>query len=414
MKRIIVQKYGGSSVSNIDKIKKVAKMICETKDKGYEVAVVVSAMGKTTEELLALAHSVSQNPPRRELDMLLSVGERISMALLSIAIHDLGYEAVSLTGSQSGIITNDRHSDARIIEVRPIRVQDELERGKIVIVAGFQGMSYKREITTLGRGGSDTTAVALAAALGAERCEIYSDVDGVYTADPNIVKGARHIPVISYPEMQEMANAGAKVLASDAVEFAKRAGIAIYCRSTFSPGRETIVRKDLVLDESRGVVRAVVYEKDIVRVRLRGEKAYNRFFDILRLSEREQLVLKELNLSVPLREEYNTNDIKNWSRANFVLSLKNIHSWGVIKEKLLSVSNGELEIDEHLSALSLIGEGINRDNKILIRALEIAKENNFEVAGITTTSFRISFLIPKKYIEEALVIYHKQFIEECN
>jgi aspartate kinase len=225
---IVVQKYGGSSVADLAKLSRVADWVVATKRAGHSVVVVVSAMGKTTDELLALAHRAAESggpgqaPARRELDMLLSVGERTSMALLSIAVQARGEAAVSLTGSQSGIITNDRHFDARIIEVRPHRIEDELYHGKIVIVAGYQGMSYRREITTLGRGGSDTTAVALAAALSAERCEIYSDVDGVYSADPRNVADARHLPELDFTTMQEMAESGAKVLHSRAVEWAKR------------------------------------------------------------------------------------------------------------------------------------------------------------------------------------------------
>src|SRR5712691_9571728 len=209
---IVVQKYGGSSVEDVAKLKQVADRVMRTRREGRDVVVVVSAMGKTTDELLALAKQVSPNPSRRELDMLLTTGERISMALLSIAIRELGGDAISFTGSQSGIITNDRHVDARIIEVRPYRVQDELARGKVVVIAGYQGVSYRREITTLGRGGSDTTAVALAAALGAEYCEICSDVDGVYTGDPRVVDAPRLLQAISYDEMQELAEHGARVL----------------------------------------------------------------------------------------------------------------------------------------------------------------------------------------------------------
>lgn len=235
---IVVQKYGGSSVADLAKLSRVADWVVATKRAGHSVVVVVSAMGKTTDELLSLAHRAAESagaqvaPPRRELDMLLSVGERTSMALLSIAVQARGEAAVSLTGSQSGIITNDRHFDARIIEVRPHRIEDELYHGKIVIVAGYQGMSYRREITTLGRGGSDTTAVALAAALSAERCEIYSDVDGVYSADPRSVADARHLPELDFNTMQEMAESGAKVLHARAVEWAKRQNIAILARKT--------------------------------------------------------------------------------------------------------------------------------------------------------------------------------------
>ena len=218
---IIVQKYGGSSVADVSRLRQVAERVMRTKRLGHDVVVVVSAMGDTTDELLALAKQVSPNPERRELDMLLTAGERISMALLSMAIRELGGNAISFTGSQSGIMTNDRHVDARIVEVRPVRVQDELARGRIVVIAGYQGVSYQREVTTLGRGGSDTTAVAMAAALGAEYCEICSDVDGVYTADPRVVSDARRIGTLSYEETQELAESGARVLNAQAVEFAK-------------------------------------------------------------------------------------------------------------------------------------------------------------------------------------------------
>src|SRR6201990_3272145 len=247
---IVVQKYGGRSVADAGKLRLVAERIMRTKKEGHDVVVVVSAMGDTTDELLALAKTISPNPDRRELDMLLSAGERLSMALLSIAIRELGGDAISFTGSQSGIITNDRHVDARIVEVRPFRVQDELARGKVVVIAGYQGVSYRREVTTLGRGGSDTTAVAMAAALGAEDCEICSDVDGVYSADPRVVPAARRIGTLSYEETQELAEAGAKVLNAQAVEFAKDKGIAIYARATSAalPGADpaadgTVVRR---------------------------------------------------------------------------------------------------------------------------------------------------------------------------
>src|SRR5689334_19050666 len=266
---IVVQKYGGSSVADVDRIRQVAARIMKTRAAGYDVAVVVSAMGDTTDELLSLAKRVSQNPDRRELDMLLSAGERISMALLSMAIRELGGDAISFTGSQSGIITNDRHVDARIIEVRPFRVQDELARGRVVVIAGYQGVSYRREVTTLGRGGSDTTAVAMAAALNAEYCEICSDVDGVYSADPRVVTAAKRIGAISYEETQEMAESGAKVLNAQAVEFAKEKGIAIYARATQGPlpgvdpsADGTVVRKDP--PRMPGTVVGVASERDVI------------------------------------------------------------------------------------------------------------------------------------------------------
>lgn len=242
---ILVQKYGGSSVADLQKLQSVAKKIIDAKQRGYDLVVVVSAMGDTTDELLDMARQLAPSPSRRELDMLLSVGERISMALLSMAIHQQGYEAISLTGSQCGIMTTASHSNARIMDVRPFRVQDELSRGAIVIVAGYQGTSYKREVTTLGRGGSDTTAVALAAALGAEACEIYSDVDGVFSADPRVVLDAEQLQQLSYEEMLELARSGARVLNAEAVRFAQQANIALYARSTHLPeSKGTLIRPD--------------------------------------------------------------------------------------------------------------------------------------------------------------------------
>jgi aspartate kinase len=229
---VVIQKYGGSSVATPDKIKSVARRIAATKDLGHDMVVVVSAMGNTTDELLALAQAVSPEPERRELDMLLTVGERISMTLLSMSLHDLGYQAVSFTGSQSGIITTNDHTNARIIRVTPYRIQAALERGQIVIVAGFQGVSERKEITSLGRGGSDTTAVALAAALKADYAEICSDVDGVYSTDPRQVPQAVHLTELNYDEMQSLSDAGAKVLHAEAVEWARSQGIEVRCAST--------------------------------------------------------------------------------------------------------------------------------------------------------------------------------------
>lgn len=261
-----MQKYGGSSVADIDRIRKVAAHVVETRRAGNDVVVVVSAMSGKTDELMRMATEIAPEPSRREMDMLLTVGERISMALLSIAIQSMGEDAISLTGSQCGIMTNHSHSHARIVEVRPFRVQDELAAGRIVIVAGFQGTSYKREITTLGRGGSDTTAVALAAALNADRCEIYSDVLFVCSADPRVVVSAQEFIDLDYEEMLALSRHGARVLNADAVEFAKRAGIAIYTRSSMDPGREgTVIRTNP--DKPPRSICGVSARKDVVALR---------------------------------------------------------------------------------------------------------------------------------------------------
>jgi len=241
---LIVQKYGGTSVGSPERIASVAARVVATAEAGNEVCVVVSAMGDTTDELLDLAAHVSSAPHPRELDMLLSAGERISMALLSMAIIDRGRGAISFTGSQAGIRTDASHGTAKIVEVRARRVHEELDAGKIAIVAGFQGVSTEDEVTTLGRGGSDATAVALAAALGADVCEIYTDVDGVYTADPRIVADARKLTSVSYEEMLELAASGAKVLMTRSVEFARNHGVVVHVRSSFSGGEGTWVRKE--------------------------------------------------------------------------------------------------------------------------------------------------------------------------
>jgi aspartate kinase len=358
-------------------------------------------MGRTTDDLLSMARSISDNPARRELDMLFSTGERITMALLAMALEQRGVESISLTGSQCGIITNDRHTDARVIEVRPFRVQDEMARGKVVIVGGFQGVSYKRDVTTLGRGGSDTTALALAAALGAERCEIYSDVDGVYTADPSLVDGARHLPEISYQEMQEMSGAGAKVLAADAVEFAKNADVAIYARATFAPGRETVVRR-LPPGRPRGV-RAVVSERDVIRVRIRGACAADRFVEVLRIFERAGIPLKELSATT-------LHDEVSWSRASFVISRTNLHNWRQVERELEQRTGDEVETDEGAGALSLIGEGLNRDSATLIATLSLLGDAGTQVLGVATTSFRISFLVANDALDEAVRLCHERWI----
>ncbi len=397
----IVQKFGGSSLSDVDKIMKVARMIAQVKEQGTDVAAVVSAMGKTTNQLVEMARSMSPKPPRREMDMLLSTGERITMSLLCIALNELGVQSVSLTGSQCGIITNHRHNDAQVIEVRPFRVMDELAEGRVVVVGGFQGVSYKRDITTLGRGGSDTTAVALAAAIDADRCEIYSDVDGVYSADPSTVADAHHLSEVSYPVMQEMSAAGAKVLNAQAVQFAKEKQIAIYARSTFDRRRETVVRK-LPPGKVAGV-QAVVSEEAITRVRISGDHALAGFKWALGFLEREQVPVKEIHAAdVP--------DDPVSSRVSFVVSSPNVYGWREIRETLAQRLGDAVRFDTHLGALSLIGEGLNRTNATLIEALALLEGHGITIAGVTTTSFRISLLVPREKIDAGVRLCHGNWI----
>ncbi|NLV23513.1 MAG: aspartate kinase [Deltaproteobacteria bacterium] len=398
----IVQKYGGSSVADVGRLRKIARGIADLKRSGADIAVVVSAMGKTTDQLVAMSREISSLPPRREMDMLLSTGERITMAMLCMALHEQGIDAVSLTGSQAGIITNDRHNDAQVIEVRPFRVQDEMANGKVVIIGGFQGVSYKRDITTLGRGGSDTTAVALAAALNADRCEIYSDVDGVYSADPAVVADARHLPEVSFPVMQEMSTAGAKVLHASAVQFAKEKNIAIYARATFSPGRETIVRQ---LSPGAVVgVQAVVSEKQVERVRLQAADIHGCFKNTVDYLEKNQISIKEVNF-------IDTTAAGEQTSASFIVSTKDIYGWERIKSVLLNDLKEKIVFDTNLAALSLIGEGLNRNNLTLLETLGLLGDNRITVLGMATTAFRISLLVSADQIEKSVELCHTRWVD---
>jgi len=394
---IVVQKYGGSSVADVTRIRKVAERVMRTRHEGHDVVVVVSAMGDTTDELLALAKQVSPNPSRRELDMLLTSGERIAMALLSMAIRELGGDAISFTGSQSGIITNDRHVDARIIEVRPFRVQDELARGKIVVIAGYQGVSYRREVTTLGRGGSDTTAVAMAAALGAEYCEICSDVDGVYTADPRVVPAARRIGTLTYEETQELAESGAKVLNAQAVEFAKETGIAIYARATASPlpGADpsadgTVVRR--YPPRLPGTVAGVASERDVLVLEATGPST-----PLLALLDSHEVSGKQLH--------------QIGDRLTLVISRENLHEEARVREALARQSDSRVRVIDHLGALSVVGTGINASFSNLRRGADALTGAGILPQGVATSSFRITWMVDRARLDEAVRILHVTFLE---
>ncbi|MFO0602764.1 MAG: aspartate kinase [Polyangiales bacterium] len=396
---IVVQKYGGSSVADLERIGRVADRVVAAKRAGHRVCVVVSAMGKTTDQLLALARQASAAPPRRELDMLLSVGERTAMALLAIALHARGEDAISFTGSQSGIITNDRHFDARIIEVRPFRIEDELARDRIVIVAGYQGMSYRREITTLGRGGSDTTAVALAAALGAARCEIYSDVDGVYSADPRVVPAARHIGAMGYEELQEMAECGAKVLNAEAVAFAKRERIAIHARRTGDPvdgGRETVVRADAPGDA--GGVRAVVGDAQVAWVQgdgLTGDAVEG----ALAAADEAQVPLRELRV--------------DGGRASGLVPLLRVPDWERARRALAAhglTASGPGDADA-VACVSLVGDGLTQDGRVLRGALAAARDEGAAARAVTSTPFRVTLVVPAGAADGLTRRLHARFCE---
>src|SRR5712692_6052213 len=403
---IVVQKYGGSSVADVAKLKQVADRVVRTRRSGHDVVVVVSAMGDTTDELLGLAKQVSPNPDRRELDMLLTAGERVSMALLSMAIRELGGDAVSFTGSQSGIITNDRHADARIIEVRPVRVQDELARGKIVVIAGYQGVSYKRDVTTLGRGGSDTTAVAMAAALGADYCEICSDVDGVYTADPRVVPAARRIGTLSYEETQELAESGARVLNAQAVEFAKEKGIAIYARATASPlpGADpaadgTVVRRHP--PRMPGTVVGVASEKDVllfeIETSARESSGERLALHVLEVLDEHHVAGKQLRVS--------------GDRLTLVVSRENLHEEPRMRAALAARFGDAVRIVDTLGALSVVGAGINASFENVRRGSAALAAHGIAIDGLATSSFRITWMIERARLDEGVRLLHRTFIE---
>jgi aspartate kinase len=393
---VVVQKYGGSSVADVSKMRKVAERVMKTRAEGHGVVVVVSAMGDTTDELLSLAKQVSPNPDRRELDMLLTAGERIAMALLSMAIRELGGDAISFTGSQSGIITNDRHVDARIVEVRPFRVEDELSRGRIVVIAGYQGVSYRREVTTLGRGGSDTTAVAMAAALGAAYCEICSDVDGVYTADPRVVPAATRIGTLSYEETQELAESGAKVLNAQAVEFAKEKNIAIYARATAGPlpgpdpsADGTVVRRNP--PRMPGTVVGVASERDVIVVSAQNQ-------GIVDLLDEHHVAGKQLHLAD--------------GRLTLVISRENLHEESRVRDAISKQFGDAVRIHDQLGALSVVGAGINASFQNVRRGSAALRAAGVAPIAVSTSSFRITWMVDRTKLDDAVRLLHRTFIEQ--
>ncbi len=384
---IIVQKFGGSSVADVERIRKVAARVAARRAEGHRMVVVVSAMGDTTDELLALAKRMSANPPRRELDMLLTCGERISMALLSMGLHEIGVPAISFTGSQSGIITTDAHAAARIVEVRPVRVREELARGKVVIVAGFQGVSPRKEVTTLGRGGSDTTAVALAAALGGD-CEIYSDVAGVFTADPRVVPSAARLDALSYEEMQELAAAGAKVLNAQAVEFAKEKGIAIHARSTFGGADETVVRGGAHPERIAGVAT----QRELALLAFPAA----RLEDVLRVLERHGAVAAEI--------------ASPGEGAGMALQLENVHDWPVLRARLAEAVPGLVVADEAIGAVSVVGTGLSAGHRVLHEVTGAIEALGARPRAVFTSALRVTVYCDAAVLKDAAREIHRKLI----
>jgi aspartate kinase len=339
---------------------------------------------------------VSADPPRRELDMLLTCGERISMALLSMALHERGVPAISFTGSQSGIITNDAHAQARIVEVRPYRIQDELQNQKVVIVAGYQGVSYKREVTTLGRGGSDTTAVALAAALSAEACEIYSDVDGVFSADPRVVPDAKKLESLSYEEMQELAVAGAKVLNAQAVEFAREKGIAIHAKSSFGAGTGTLVTSSAPADRR---VKGVTAEAELAVLHLHGAEPE----EVLEFLEGRAVRARQVTIDAI--------DAAGPARAGYLLiPLQDVHGLDALEKDLKTRFGERVTLAKDLGTVTCVGAAITADYEPVRRTLELARELGAKVYALSASSLQLTALVEKQHLPELTRRLHQTFV----
>lgn len=398
---IVVQKYGGSSVADVDKIRLVAQRIARTKAAGKKVVVVVSAMGKTTNALIEKAKAISPSPSRRELDMLLTCGEREAMALLSMSCAEQGLEAISFTGSQAGILTNDRHSGARIVEVRPFRIEDELDRGKVVIVAGFQGVSYKREITTLGRGGSDTTAVALAAALAADVCEIFTDVDGVYTADPRLVPDARKLDRISYDEMLELAVLGAGVMHSRAVQFGQRYNVPIHVRHSRKSDAGTLITRESPEMENASVVGCALKE-NLGRVSLRDLP--NR--PGVDAAIFNALAEADINVDDIIQNEASGGGMN----ISFTVEHRDLADIKPAMERVLTgFGRGEMSIDVGLSRVSVVGLGMRHHTGVAAKMFTALAEAGINILNITTSEIKISCIINRSDGERALKSVHSAF-----
>ena len=401
MNKIIVQKYGGSSVANIERVKKVAEKIVERAKEGSRVVVVVSAMGKTTDELIKMADKITSSPDERELDMLISTGEQVSIALLTMAIHSLGRDAISFTGMQAGIVTNAVHTRAKVTAVNHKKLKSALEKGKIIIVAGFQGIDANGDITTLGRGGSDTTAIALAAQLEADGCEIYTDVDGVYTADPRIVPTARRIPVISYDEMAEMASLGARVMHYRAIDLARNYKVKIIVKSSFIAGEGTLIKEvDLMLEKV--IVRGVTQETNVGKIVVQGVPdvpgvAYKLF---KALAEEEIIV----DMIIQSSHRNQVNDIA------FTVALSDFNKTIKITEQLAKKIGAEGVISEpEVAKVSIVGAGITSDPAIAASMFGALAKQGINIDMISTSGIRISCLISSSYIKDAVRAIHKEF-----
>lgn len=401
MGKLVVQKYGGTSVADPERIKNVAKRVVEYKRKGYDLVVVVSALGDTTDELIELAYKITNDPPERELDMLISTGEQVSVALLAMAIDKLGLKAISFTGAQVGIITDGYHTKARILDINAKRIEEELKKGKIVIVAGFQGVTLNQEITTLGRGGSNLTAVALAKTLGAKVCEMYTDVDGIFTADPRIVPEAKKLDRISYEEMLEMASSGAQILQARSVEFAKKFNVPIHVRSSFHNKPGTIISEEVKAMEDV-VVSGVTLTKDEAKITIcdvpdkpgvaakifKRLSDYNINIDMI-IQNISRTRRTDISFTVP------KTDLKKTLRVSKKVA-REIGADGVIS-------------DVNIAKISIVGVGMRSHSGIAAKMFGTLAKEKINIEMISTSEIKISCVVAKKSGEQAVRALHSAF-----
>ena len=398
---IVVQKFGGTSVANAERIKRVAQRVARTKDAGNKVVVVVSALGETTDELIELAHQVSEEPSGREFDMLLSTGEQVSIALLAMALQDRGYEAISFTGMQVGIITDSFHTKARIVSVDTNRIMRELSRGNAVIVAGFQGVSADREITTLGRGGSDTTAVALATVLAADVCEIYTDVEGVFTADPRIVPNARKLPIISYDEMLELAGAGAKVLHLRSVELAKKYGVKLHVRSSFTEEEGTLVVAETE-EMERQVISGVSLDKGEAKLSVADVP------DVPGIAAKLFGSLADRGINVDMIvQSVGENSLNTISFTVPQSELKAAVQTAETVARELGAKR--VLCDPGIAKVSAVGVGMRSHSGVAARMFKALGDAGINIHMISTSEIRISCVVDEERSEEALKVVHEAF-----
>jgi aspartate kinase len=398
---LVVMKFGGTSVAEPEDIKRAARRIVAARERGNRVVAVLSARGQHTDELVAMAREVSDRPEPRELDMLLSVGERISCSLCAMAIHDLGHSAISLTGSQAGIVTDSSHTKARILDVRADRIREKLGEDRIVLVAGFQGVSTdSHDVTTLGRGGSDTTAVALAAALGGDVCEIYTDVMGVYSADPRIVPEARKLKIVSFEEMLEMAASGAKVLQLRAVEYARNHNIPLHCRSSFDDAPGTLVLSE---DETmeRPLVTAVTHSEEEARVTMTGVR------DEPGVAGRIFGALAEANVNVDMIIQNEPVEQEHGADLSFTVSGDELRS-AVEAIRVLDLSDG-VQTDEQIGKVSIVGAGMRSHPGVAAKVFRTLGEQRINIEMISTSPIKISCVVAADQVPAAVKALHEAF-----